>query len=141
VNAPAPFATADYLPEELIQAFAERPLDHENDQRPDAAFDVARIMALSDAELADLRGEPCPQCKDRDCLAVRCEICDRHSHTLIEIRPGVSRLACTRCAEVVECANFSETRHPVKLERCKMALEHGERFCPECSHRDPTEGL
>ena len=109
---------------ELIQALREQTLDHERDTR------------LTDLELANLRGQLCPECGLRGCEHIECEgpECGRHARHLTEVREGITRIYCDRCVEVRHCASCD-----VAAPRYLLVPAEGERFCETCAHRDPLE--
>ena len=97
------------------------------------AFNVERIVALSDAELANVRGVWCKDCKSRDCDVPGCERCDvRHAHNLVDLGDDKSAALCLHCQEIVECASCGE-----KYPRYETGSAEGEPFGPSCYGQDP----
>jgi hypothetical protein len=122
---------------DLVQAFAERSLDHERDTRPD----VERIVLLTDEQLAALRGAVCKDCGSRDCQDPGCDRgCNRHANNMVEVRPLVVRFVCDRCVEEVECACGCGAVLPRwQMTYTDNAEGGGEWFGPECCGVEPGE--
>ncbi|HVJ15815.1 MAG TPA: hypothetical protein VM686_10240 [Polyangiaceae bacterium] len=126
---------AHYIPYDLIQAFAERPYDHENDLR---RADVSRLVALTNEQLANLRGYVCPECSDRDCQAC-CERCgDRHGD-MLEVKADRFRQVCLKCQAPTECASCEVSLPRYRLIKDDNYEGGGELFCEKCAGRSFLE--
>lgn len=102
--------------------------------RTDSAFDVGRIVALSDEELSNLRGPFCKDCGSRDCELPACDRCaKRHVHDVIEL-DGKIVILCKRCLAPAECASCRLVQ-----PRYLMGSAEGETFCKTCYGQDPVE--
>lgn len=131
---------SDYMGPELVQAFAERPLDHQRDLRPDSLAMVGRVLSLTDQELANLRGDWCSDCGSRECDETTCDRCGKHGGQLVEIpnpdpckMPRV-RTVCQHCSRLRECASCSTVAPRYMLVDCGEDI-----FCAACCRRDPID--
>ena len=104
--------------------------NHERDTRPS---DVERIVALTDEQLANLRGYVCPECSERDCQAC-CERCgDRHGD-MLEVKADRFRQVCLKCQAPTDCAcGCGETKPKYLMVYTDNCDGGGEWFTEECS--------
>ena len=133
MNPPSPFGTADYVTPELINVLCEAPYNHERDTR---AFNVERILSLSNAELANLRAPVCPDpsCNECPCHREGCERygCGRHSVDGVKLPSGAVKFVCARELEVIECDNCCK---PFPRWQLVKVPDTGS-FCAKCSHTE-----
>lgn len=106
---------AHYIGYELIQALAERPLDHQRDMR--------NILC------------PHPGCEEDEGHVWLCDKGhDRHAPNIVELPSGETRMVCDGCVEIVECSNGCQ------VPRWQTDVLEGDRFCVKCQSHEPGEG-
>jgi hypothetical protein len=108
----------------------------------DRAFDIDRIVALTPAELGNLRAPACKDCGSRDCLDPGCDRgCNRHAITLVELGDLKVRFVCDRCVEDVECAcGCGDVLPRWMMTYTDNAEGGGEWFGPKCCGVAAGEG-
>ncbi len=106
------------------------------------AFDVERILSVSNDELSNLRAPACKDCGSRECLDPCCDRgCLRHATTLVNLGDLQVRFVCARCVEDVECAcGCGDTFPRWKMTYTGSHDGGGEWFGPRCCGIDAGEG-
>ncbi len=102
------------------------------------AFDVERVLRLTDDELANLRGQLCPVngCGEHDCESV-CDRCGDHHGSLTQIKPGRFRIVCAKCSVETECAcGCGAVRPRYLMVKTDIHDGGGELFTEQCAGRD-----
>jgi membrane protease subunit (stomatin/prohibitin family) len=65
--------------------------------------------------------------------------CDRHAQHVVELRPGVTRIVCSKCMTSSECASCGKALPRWQTTYTDNHEGGGDRFCPECCGVRPGE--